>query len=66
MAGRIVSLAATVGAPVRKGETLLALEAMKMEHPSLAPMAATVKAVHVQVGAQVAAGMLLIELEPAA
>ena len=66
MAGRIVSLAATVGAQVRKGAPLLALEAMKMEHPSLAPMAATVKAVHVQVGAQVTAGMLLLELEPAA
>jgi geranyl-CoA carboxylase alpha subunit len=66
MAGRIVSLAATVGAQVEKGTLLLALEAMKMEHPSLAPMAATVKAVHVQVGAQVAAGMLLLELEPAA
>jgi biotin carboxyl carrier protein len=66
MAGRIVSLAATVGAQVRKGDPLLALEAMKMEHPSVAPMAATVKAVHVQVGTQVAAGMLLLELEPAA
>jgi geranyl-CoA carboxylase alpha subunit len=66
MAGRIVSLSATPGARVEKGAPLLALEAMKMEHPSLAPMAAMVKAVHVQVGAQVAAGTLLVELEPAA
>jgi geranyl-CoA carboxylase alpha subunit len=66
MAGRIVSLSATPGARVEQGAALLALEAMKMEHPSLAPMAATVKAVHVQVGAQVAAGALLVELEPAA
>jgi geranyl-CoA carboxylase alpha subunit len=66
MAGRIVSLAVSVGQKVEKGAPLLALEAMKMEHPALASMAGTVKAIHVAVGAQVTAGAPLVELEPAA
>jgi biotin carboxyl carrier protein len=39
------------------------LEAMKMETPLVSPYAATVKAVHVEEGARVAAGTLLVELE---
>ena len=64
MAGRVVSLLVAPGDRVQKGAPLLALEAMKMEHPALATMNATVKAVHVAVGAQVATGALLIELAP--
>jgi len=64
MAGRVVSLLVAPGDRVQKGAPLLALEAMKMEHPALATMNATVKAVHVAVGAQVASGALLVELAP--
>ena len=63
MAGRIVALHVRVGQSVSRGDPLVVLEAMKMEHPSLAPMAATVTAIHVASGAQVAAGTLLLELE---
>ena len=63
MAGRIVAVLASVGQRVDKGATLLVLEAMKMEHPSIAPMAATVSRVCVEHGAQVSAGMLLVELQ---
>ena len=63
MAGRIVALSVTVGQTVRKGETLLVLEAMKMEHPSLAPMDAVVAAIHTEAGAQVGSGALLVELK---
>ena len=62
MAGRIVTLLVSAGQQVEKGAQLLVLEAMKMEHPSVAPMAATVKAVLTEQGAQVSAGALLVEL----
>jgi geranyl-CoA carboxylase alpha subunit len=64
MAGRIVALHVAAGASVRKGEPLLVLEAMKMEHPSLAPMDAIVNRVWFEPGAQVQAGALLMELSP--
>jgi propionyl-CoA carboxylase alpha chain len=41
------------------------LEAMKMEHALDLPFALTVTAVHVQPGAQVAPGQLLVEFEAA-
>ncbi|MGI9112192.1 MAG: biotin/lipoyl-containing protein, partial [Gaiellaceae bacterium] len=44
-------------------QQLLLLEAMKMETPIVAPYDATVKAVHVEEGARVAGGSLLVELE---
>jgi geranyl-CoA carboxylase alpha subunit len=63
MSGRIVALHVQVGQVVAKGAQLVVLEAMKMEHPSYAPMAATVTSILVTTGAQVAAGTLLVELE---
>jgi len=62
MAGRIVTLHVAAGNAVHRGEPLLVLEAMKMEHPSLAPMDAVVTRVWFEQGAQVQAGALLIEL----
>ncbi len=62
MAGRIVALHVAVGQAVTKGTPLVVLEAMKMEHPSAAPMDALVARVCTEQGAQVAAGSLLIEL----
>ena len=62
MAGRIAAVFATAGQQVEKGAPLLVLEAMKMEHPSVAPIAAVVKQVFVAHGDQVSAGALLIEL----
>ena len=64
MAGRIVALHVVAGASVRQGEPLLVLEAMKMEHPSLAPMDAVVTRVWFEHGAQVQSGALLVELSP--
>ena len=65
MAGRIVSVQVVAGQQVEKGAVLLALEAMKMEHPALATMSGRVKTVHVAVGMQVVAGAPLVELEAA-
>ncbi|MCS7101797.1 MAG: hypothetical protein NZL99_08900, partial [Burkholderiaceae bacterium] len=64
MHGRVVQLSATVGERVPAGAVLATLEAMKMEHALTAPTAGIVRVVHVRAGEQVAAGRVLIELEP--
>ncbi len=65
MSGRIVRLAATPGMAVAKGEVLVVIEAMKMEHEIAAPMAGTIEAVHVREGDQVAMRDVLVSLAPA-
>jgi biotin carboxyl carrier protein len=51
------------GQEVAAREALVVLEAMKMETPVSAPFAGRVSAVHVEEGAPVAAGTLLVELD---
>jgi 3-methylcrotonyl-CoA carboxylase alpha subunit len=63
MPGRVVKLMVEAGAKVAKGEPLLVLEAMKMEHTILAPADGTVADVHCTVGEQVVEGVQLIRLE---
>ncbi|MDF0605264.1 acetyl/propionyl/methylcrotonyl-CoA carboxylase subunit alpha [Neisseriaceae bacterium TC5R-5] len=63
MPGRIVSLLATVGVKVNKGEPLLILEAMKMEHTIPAPTDGIVKAFYFACGEQVQEGEELIDFE---
>ncbi|MCU0829539.1 MAG: pyruvate carboxylase [Tabrizicola sp.] len=63
MPGAIASIAVTVGQKVRAGDLLLNIEAMKMETGLHADREATVKAIHVQPGAQIEAKDLLVELE---
>ena len=48
------------GATVRKGDALIVLEAMKMEHTLQAPGDGTVERVDVQPGQQVEEGMELL------
>ncbi|KAB7769742.1 acetyl/propionyl/methylcrotonyl-CoA carboxylase subunit alpha [Xanthomonas maliensis] len=61
MPGRIVSLAAAVGQPVARGQALVVLEAMKMEHTLHAPSDGTVQAYLVAEGDLVADGAALVE-----
>jgi pyruvate carboxylase len=63
MPGMVVRVAVQRGQVVRKGEPLLALEAMKMETIIAAPSDATVGKIHVHAGTSVGAKELLIELE---
>ncbi len=63
MPGSVASVAVSVGQTVKPGDLLLTIEAMKMETGLHAERAATVRAVHVQPGAQIDAKDLLIELE---
>jgi propionyl-CoA carboxylase alpha chain len=59
MPGSVVRVAVQPGQPVSSGETVLVLEAMKMQHTVSAPYDGTVGEVAVAVGAQVAAGDVL-------
>ncbi|MFF4271062.1 biotin carboxylase N-terminal domain-containing protein [Streptomyces sp. NPDC001536] len=61
MPGTVVRIAEglAVGAPVRAGEPLLWLEAMKMEHKITAPLTGTLTALHAALGHQVTVGSLL-------
>ncbi len=64
MPGKIIHLLVRAGEKVAKGQPLAVLEAMKMEHTLSAPAAATVEAVAVAVGDQVADGTVVIKLDP--
>jgi pyruvate carboxylase len=65
MPGVIASVAVATGQPVQAGDLMLTIEAMKMETGLYADRSGTVKALHVQPGAQVDAKDLLVELAPA-
>jgi biotin carboxyl carrier protein len=66
MPGVITKVMVVVGDEVAKGQPLLALEAMKMEHMIRAPRAGRVKSVSASPGQMVQAGTTLVELEDAA
>lgn len=66
MHGRVVRVEVAPGQSVQAGQTLLVMEAMKMEHRLLAPIAGQVKSLQAQAGEQVAARRLLAEIEAAA
>ena len=61
--GKIIDLRVKAGDTVSKGQPLLVLEAMKMEHTLTAPMDGKVKSVRYAVGEQVAEGAELVEFE---
>ncbi|WP_300056000.1 pyruvate carboxylase [uncultured Roseobacter sp.] len=63
MPGVVASVAAQAGKPVKAGDLLLTIEAMKMETGIHADRDATVKAVHVSPGGQIDAKDLLVELD---
>ena len=63
MPATVVRVDAIPGAAVHRGDTLIVLEAMKMELPVRAPGDGTVKAVHCKPGDLVQPGVPLIEME---
>jgi len=65
MNGRVVEVLVTEGDLVEAGQGILTLEAMKMEHLHVAPMAGRVRALAVSVGDQVAAHRVIAEIEVA-
>jgi len=63
MPGKIVSVAAKAGASLKKGDPILVLEAMKMEHTLVAPFDGKLTELNAKAGAQVSEGVLLAKLE---
>ena len=63
MPGMIVRVAVQVGDTVEPGQSLVVMEAMKMENELRATSAGTVKSVLAQAGAAVEKGAVLLELE---
>jgi len=61
VAGTVVKVLIAAGAEVKSGDTLLVLEAMKMETEVTAPKDGKVKSVDVAVGDPVQGGEVLIE-----
>ncbi len=64
MPGRVLSLVVSEGDMVARGDLLLILEAMKMEHRITAPADGIVTALRVAQGEQVANGALLVTIQP--
>jgi 3-methylcrotonyl-CoA carboxylase alpha subunit len=63
MPGKIIAVEVRQGDSVTKGQKLVTLEAMKMEHSLTAPFDGVVVAVEVGEGAQVTEGTLLVRVE---
>jgi geranyl-CoA carboxylase alpha subunit len=63
MDGAIVDVLVSEGSPVSKGQLLVVLEAMKMEHPLKSGIDGVLKRLQVQVGDQVKNRQILLEVE---
>ena len=61
-AGKVFKIESKVGDAVKKGDTILILEIMKMETPVVATQDGTVASIDVTVGDQVESGALLATL----
>src|SRR3954467_7198920 len=64
MTGRVVQVATRKGAPVKEGDLLLTIEAMKMEFRLTAPEDGVVEEIRCAAGERVELGDLLVVLEP--
>jgi 3-methylcrotonyl-CoA carboxylase alpha subunit len=63
MPGKIIAVKVEPGAKVERGQALLVMEAMKMEHTIRAPADGVVEKIHYKVGEQVDEGVELIHFE---
>ena len=63
MPGKIIAIEVKAGEKVKRGQALLVMEAMKMEHTITAGLDGVVENVYFGVGEQVAEGAVLISLE---
>jgi biotin carboxyl carrier protein len=64
MPARVIRILVQPDSAVKKGDTLIVLEAMKMELPIRAPADGTVAAIHCRDGELVQADAVLIEIGP--
>lgn len=63
MPGKILSVKASAGQTVKKGEVILLLEAMKMENEVVAPQDGTIASINVNSGDMVESGDVLATLD---
>ena len=63
MPATVVAINTAPGKPVKEGDTVIVLEAMKMEMPIKSPRAGVVKAIHCAKGDLVQPGISLLEIE---
>lgn len=63
MPGKVVRVLAPVGSAVEAGQSVLVIEAMKMQNEMKSPKNGTVKKINVVEGAAVEAGQVLAEVE---
>jgi 3-methylcrotonyl-CoA carboxylase alpha subunit len=63
MPGKVTAVEVSAGEQVEKGQRLLTLEAMKMEHALTAPFDGTVAELNATAGAQVTEGQILVKVE---
>ncbi|MES3000256.1 MAG: biotin carboxylase N-terminal domain-containing protein [Pseudomonadota bacterium] len=61
--GKVIAVRATPGTAVTRGDTLLVLESMKLEHALAAARDGIVKSVHVEAGQQAATSQVLVTFE---
>jgi 3-methylcrotonyl-CoA carboxylase alpha subunit len=64
MPGKIIQVSVKPGDHVQKGQTLVIMEAMKMEHTIRAPTAGVVKKVLSKPGDKIGKDVLLVEVDP--
>ncbi len=64
MPGKVTAVDVAAGEKVAKGQRLLTLEAMKMEHGLIAPFDGTIEELSAVPGAQVTEGQLLARVAP--
>jgi 3-methylcrotonyl-CoA carboxylase alpha subunit len=65
MPGKVIAVEVAAGDKVTKGQKLLTLEAMKMEHSLTAPFDGVVAELNAAPGAQVQVEALLVRIEAA-
>lgn len=64
MPGKVTAVEVSTGETVAKGQRLLTLEAMKMEHALTAPFDGTIAELSATAGTQVTEGQVLVRVEP--
>jgi 3-methylcrotonyl-CoA carboxylase alpha subunit len=63
MPGKVIAVEVSAGQSVTKGQKLLTLEAMKMEHSLTAPFDGTIVELNAEPGGQVSEGTLLVQVK---
>lgn len=64
MPGKVTKIIVSPGASIQAGQSVLVMEAMKMEYTLKADIAGTIDSVNCAVGEQVALGKSLVKIKP--